>query len=390
MAISCGCGDCKDCTKVLEHVASLLPIRVVETALGKPLRIAGVAMAAGISRNFNVYTPDELQAFAEKLVGAPVYIEHVTASSAAGKAIKAFFDPVSRCVLYEAEIYDQAVADKIRNGLIQHVSVGADYTAVDLINAQVPHGLYNPELSLVAVPGVPETTIQVLESLQNVAGKHVKVVNGKLAVKELLQDLQCVFCGKPGEYLVSVCSSCGDNAQSLVNSKGVESLEEKELDKLAEKVVTKLKVKEAVILNCPKCSMDFDFAQWEANGWKCPSAACGVEVVPPTPVTLTIKGEPAASEKLASMTTELTEKTEKLTTVQGELASANVLLEKYRKVAPSVELLVNPEPLIPQSKVVSLLEGLQPALIAERSSLGMQRQGQAVRAAVLKVKEGKL
>ena len=381
------CGDYEKDKQIHERIASVLPIRVLEAVAGKPLRITGVAMAAGISRNFNIYTPEELQAFAEKLVGAPVYIEHVTASSAAGKAVKAFFDPVSRCVLYEAEIYDQGTADKIRNGLIQHVSVGADYTAVDLVNAQVPHGLYNPELSLVAVPGVPETSIQVLESLAHVDGKRVKVVK---ASKEVLQDLQCVFCGKPGEYLVSVCTDCGDNAQSFINSKGVESLEEKDLETLAEKVVAKLKVKEAVMLNCPKCSMDFDFAQWEANGWKCPNAACGVEVVPPTPVTLTIKGEPAATEKLASIATELAEKTAKLTTVEGELASANVLLEKYRKVAPSVELLVNPEPLIPQSKVVSLLEGLQPALIAERSSLGMQRQGQAVRAAVLKVKEGKL
>lgn len=71
-------------------------------------------------------------------------------------------------MLYEAEIYDQAVAEKIRNGLIQHVSVGADYSAIDVVSANVFHGLYNPELSLVAVPGVPETTIQVLEHLSGV------------------------------------------------------------------------------------------------------------------------------------------------------------------------------------------------------------------------------
>ena len=122
-------------------------------------------MAAGMSRNFNVYTPEELQVFAEKLVNAPVYIEHVAVDSAAGKVTKCSYDPVSRCLLYEAEIYDQTIAEKIRKGLIQHVSVGADYDALDVVDAKVPHGLFNPELSLVAVPGVPETNVRVLEHL---------------------------------------------------------------------------------------------------------------------------------------------------------------------------------------------------------------------------------
>ena len=43
-------------------------------------------MAAGMSRNFNVYTPEELAAFAKKLVNAPVYIEHVAVENAAGQS----------------------------------------------------------------------------------------------------------------------------------------------------------------------------------------------------------------------------------------------------------------------------------------------------------------
>jgi len=217
VGLSAGCGDYKK--KLREHVASLLPFRVLEAA-GMPLRISGVAMAAGMSRNFNVYTVEELQAFADKLVGAPVYIEHVSVNNAAGKVTKSIYDAKSRCLIYEAEIYDQIIADKIRNGLIQHVSVGADYDAVDLVDAKVPHGLSNPELSLVAVPGIPETNIQVLEHLRESLAHpdHGKV---RLKAKELLSalssdDLSCVFCGQPGEYLVSTCTACGDNAQSLV------------------------------------------------------------------------------------------------------------------------------------------------------------------------------
>ena len=62
--------------KLREHVASLLPFRVLEAVAGQPLRISGVVMAAGISRNFNIYTTGELQSFAPLLVDAPVYVEH--------------------------------------------------------------------------------------------------------------------------------------------------------------------------------------------------------------------------------------------------------------------------------------------------------------------------
>jgi hypothetical protein len=172
--------SCNGCKRVRERVASLLPFKVLESTAGKALRIGGVAMAAGMSRNFNVYTTEELESFAPALVGAPVYIEHVNVNSAAGKVTKCTYDSASRCLLYEAEIYDQNIADKIRNGIIQHVSVGADYDALDVVDAKVPHGLFNPELSLVAVPGVPETNVQVLEHLA-----IDKMVVGRLEEKDL-------------------------------------------------------------------------------------------------------------------------------------------------------------------------------------------------------------
>lgn len=129
----------------------------------KPLRIRGVAMTAGMSRNFNIYTSQELEAFSSKLTGAPVYIEHVSVDNAVGKVTKADWD--GHTLWYEAEIFESEIVDKIRNGLVQHVSVGADYEAVDLVDGKVPHGLHNAELSLVAVPGIPETNVQVIEHL---------------------------------------------------------------------------------------------------------------------------------------------------------------------------------------------------------------------------------
>ena len=148
---------------VREHVSAILPFHVVEKAPDKPLRIRGVALTVGMSRNLNVYTPEELQSFADKLVSAPVYLEHVAVPNAVGKIVKTEWDGQS--LWYEAEIYDEATAEKIRKGLIRHVSVGADYETVDFLDAIMPHGLHDAELSLVAVPGVPEANIQVLEKL---------------------------------------------------------------------------------------------------------------------------------------------------------------------------------------------------------------------------------
>ncbi len=149
---------------VKEHVSAILPFKVLEKIAEKPLRIRGVAMATGMSRNFNIYKPEELQSFADKLVSAPVYVEHVAVPNAVGKIAGTEWD--GQNLWYEAEIYDEETVEKIRKGLIRHVSVGADYETIDVLDGKIPHNLHDAELSLVAVPGIPETNIQIMEKLQ--------------------------------------------------------------------------------------------------------------------------------------------------------------------------------------------------------------------------------
>jgi hypothetical protein len=185
---------CEGCRKQKEHVLTVFPFQVFEKIVDKPLRIRGVAMVTGMSRNSNIYTPEELEAFSSKLVNAPVYIEHVSVDSAIGKVTKTEWD--GHKLWYEAEIYESDVADKIRKGLIQHVSVGADYDAIDLVDANVPHGLHNAELSLVAVPGIPESNVQVMEKLAPpvVDDSELKATKEKLAAAEfkLAESLKVV------------------------------------------------------------------------------------------------------------------------------------------------------------------------------------------------------
>jgi hypothetical protein len=146
-----------------ERVRAVWTFEIKEKIAEKPLRIRGVALTAGMSRNLNFYTPTELQSFAGKLVDAPMYIEHVAVPNAVGKVTKATWD--GQQLLYEAEVFDEETADKIRKGIVKHVSVGADYDTVDFLSGRVPHGLHNAEISLVAVPGIPEANIQIMEKL---------------------------------------------------------------------------------------------------------------------------------------------------------------------------------------------------------------------------------
>jgi hypothetical protein len=154
----------KEHARTVEQFPTFLPFEIFEKISDKPLRIRGVALTAGVSRNLNIYTPAELEHFAEKLVNAPMYIEHVAVPNAVGKVTKTTWD--GQRLLYEAEVFDEETADKIRKGLIQHVSIGADYETLDFLTGKVPHGLHNAEISLVAVPGIPEANIQILEKLQ--------------------------------------------------------------------------------------------------------------------------------------------------------------------------------------------------------------------------------
>jgi hypothetical protein len=329
--------ECKDCKRVHERVSAVLPFNVVEKIVDKPLRIRGVAMTAGMSRNFNIYTPEELQAFASKLVNSPVYIEHVSVDSAVGKVTKTDWD--GHALWYEAEIYESDIADKIRKGLVQHVSVGADYEAIDLVDGKVPHGLHNAELSLVAVPGIPETNISVLEALSH--GAERKVVKAG----------SCVFCGKPASYLVSSCKSCFDKFPADVPASqnaasGIENMKEEDLQKLVAEAVEK----------------------------------GNVELKATREKLIETDGKLGTTEKA------LIEANGKLGDTGSKLAEAQKLIEELKTVQSSSGLIKEQPKTLPVSEAITVLEGLLPSPAVERSTMGMQRECQEIRAAIHKLK----
>jgi hypothetical protein len=78
---------------------------------------------------------------------------------------------------------------------------------------------------------------------------------------------------------------------------------------------------------------------------------------------------------------------EKLAVAETKLRATEKVVEDLKKLVPGVDLLANPPKMMAVSEHVTVLEGLLPPAMVERSSMGMQRQGQAVRSAILKAQE---
>jgi hypothetical protein len=167
----------------------------IDESYGKPLLIKGYAIHAGATRNWNLYLEDELKKAADSLVGKPIYLEHVDVGSAVGKVLLAGWDPEKRVIWFTAEVYDDEVADKIRAGIIKHVSICADYDVLEPFDSiKIPYGLEFRELSLVAVPGDPEANIMVVEHLLHtpkadlLEGEEVEMSEEKGADKPLIKE----------------------------------------------------------------------------------------------------------------------------------------------------------------------------------------------------------
>jgi len=343
---------CKDCKRVREHLASLLPFTVLEAMTDKPLHIRGVAMCSGMSRNHNIYTSEELQAFTSKLANAPVYIEHVAAPNAIGKVMKTDWD--GHNLWYEAEIYDEPTAEKIRKGLIQHVSVGADYEAVDLVDGKVPHGLHNAELSLVAVPGIPETNVQVLEKL--VDTKITEALR-KAGVQEAEWDT---------EYINNLPDECF----AYIESGG----QTDEQGKTTPRSLRHLPFKNA------QGNLDADHVR------------NALSRIDQTEISAEAKSQ--ALKKLCSAAGELQIESSvcnlqgKSENLKAELAETQKALEDLRKQIPGGSLLKNPPKMIAVSEAAKLIESVLPSNMVQRSwSLGPQRMCQELRRVVQQLEQ---
>ncbi len=138
------------------------------------LRVRGVVATPRVSRNRVFYPPEELERAVKQLAGKPVpiYLEHVSAERAVGWA-RLRWNPEKLRVEFEGEILDEEAAEKVRKGLIKHVSLGADYEVLEPGDGyRVARGLEFRELSLVAVPGIPEAGLEPIRLMERLEPKN--------------------------------------------------------------------------------------------------------------------------------------------------------------------------------------------------------------------------
>jgi hypothetical protein len=135
--------------------------RVDETA-----RISGVALLPRISRNNNLYTKKELARFHNMQV--PLNWEHDPAKQIGSVTFQ--FNAETEQVFYDGIITDEAAANLARNRTL-YTSIEAEPTSSQTVcNGtddcfNMPFGLKPVGLALTETPGVPETSVKLVESV---------------------------------------------------------------------------------------------------------------------------------------------------------------------------------------------------------------------------------
>ena len=143
------------------------------TSVNESAHITGVALIPRISRNNNLYTKQELERFDG--VSVPLNWEH-DPSNVIGQ-VTFHYNPSQETVYYEGDITNEAAANVARNKLL-FTSIEATPTEVtEICNGNsdcfaMPFGLRPEGLALTETPGVPETSVKVIENYIKECNHH--------------------------------------------------------------------------------------------------------------------------------------------------------------------------------------------------------------------------
>lgn len=174
-----------------ERLDFSVPITESVTKNNQDFLIKGIAINAGKTRNDTIFVNEELQSSASSLIGKPLLKDHDNViDSIVGKVTNAKFN--QNKIEFEAQVIDEMTKQKISQGLINSVSVGAMVSKVETITEEVDGeesfvghkvmGIDFVELSLVAVPADPNAGFAqaVCEKLKssNPPLKETSVVGG--------------------------------------------------------------------------------------------------------------------------------------------------------------------------------------------------------------------
>jgi len=131
--------------------------------LGDDFLIKGVAINETTTRNGVKYIAKELEKAAPTFKGKKVLLDHKNeAMNIVGVVRDAFYNPTEKRIEFEAQIMDKAIQERINDGRITDVSIGA--RVQDLVEnkdegVMTAVGIEGLEISFVAVPGDPGATL---------------------------------------------------------------------------------------------------------------------------------------------------------------------------------------------------------------------------------------
>ena len=162
------------------------------TTIDEQAHITGIALIPRISRNGNLYTKEELKRFDN--VKVPLNWEHD-----AGRQIGSVtfhYNPDLETVFYDGFVTDEAVANLVKNKTL-FTSIEADpVTMKQICNGpddcfSMPFGLVPIGLALTETPGVPETTVKVLEHIIRECAIDQELEKKYGEKKHIIHDKDC-------------------------------------------------------------------------------------------------------------------------------------------------------------------------------------------------------
>lgn len=125
-------------------------------------KIKGVAINATTTKNQDTFLASELRKSASTLKNKPLLKNHENSIDAViGKVTESKFSETHKRINFEAKVTDEAVQQKMEQGVLGSVSVGAFVESVEEISPEdsdsgkwefILHGIEFAELSVVAVP----------------------------------------------------------------------------------------------------------------------------------------------------------------------------------------------------------------------------------------------
>ena len=205
--------------------------------ISEKAKISGVALIPRISRNNNLYTKKELEHFDN--VTVPLNMEH-DPDKKIGK-VTFHYNAELETLYYDGVITDKAAANLARNRTLFTSIEATPEGAEEICNHgeendcfSMPFGLKPKGLALTETPGVPETSVQVIENYIRECAHHNEHERGpdytdfhKLEnkINALLKHLSLEECDECGELQqIEGCADCHDmQADDKKNKKKVKA-----------------------------------------------------------------------------------------------------------------------------------------------------------------------